>query len=295
MLKTMFTTHDLIVYGIAFIALFVGSYTDLKTREVSDWANYGLIGIGLSLSLLFSAVYWDVRFFINSLAGFVVLFIIAYIMFYSGQWGGGDSKMLMGLGALIGLDLSFKNLFVVSFFVNILLVGALYGILFSLFLALKHRKKFLKEYVKISKNKLIINIKKYLLVFLAVMLILFFFIEEYLTKMFLITFLVITMSTFYFWIFIKVVEKACMYKYVNPEQLTEGDWIAKDIKINGKYVTGPKDLGIEKKKIRKLINFYKKGKIRKVLIKEGIPFVPSFLIAFLVTVCFGNLLLLLFV
>ena len=85
-----------------------------------------------------------------------------------------------------------------------------------------------------------------------------------------------------------------MLKYVTPKQLTEGDWIAKDVKISGKYVTGPKDLGIEKKQIRKLIEFYKKGKIKKVLIKEGIPFVPSFFIAYVVTLMFGNLVFLMF-
>jgi Flp pilus assembly protein protease CpaA len=289
----MLIVKDLIVYGIAFIALLIGSYTDIKTREVPDWVNYGLIGTGLCLALLFSAVYWNIVFFINSVVGLIVFFIIAYIMFYSGQWGGGDSKILMGLGALIGLDLGLRNLFLVYFFVNVLLVGAIYGILFSLFLAIKHRKKFLKEYKKISKNKLITNSKKYLIVFLFVMIIVIFFIKEYLIKVFLASFLMIVVITFYLWIFIKAVEKACMYKYVKPSQLTEGDWIAKDVKVEGKYITGPKDLGIEKKKIKKLIRLYKERKINKILIKEGIPFVPSFLIAFILTVYFGNLLWLL--
>ena len=285
------STNDLIIYSIAFIALSVGSYTDLKTREVPDWVSYGLIGIGLSLSLLFSAVYWDIKFFLNSLAGLIVFFIIAYLMFYSGQWGGGDSKVLMGLGALIGLDLSFRNLFLVSFFVNILLAGAAYGILFSLFLAVKHRKKFVKEYKKFSGNKLILNLKKYLAVLLFIMLILAFFVKEYQIRLFLVL-LSMIIAVFYFWVFIKIVEKACMYKYVKPEELTEGDWIAKDIKIDGKYITGPKDLGIEKKKINLLIQLYKKNKIKKILIKEGIPFVPSFLIGFILTIYFGNLLML---
>ena len=83
-----------------------------------------------------------------------------------------------------------------------------------------------------------------------------------------------------------------MLKYVTPDKLTEGDWIAKEVKVNGKYITGPKDLGIEKKQIRKLVSLYKKKKVKKILIKEGIPFVPSFFIAYLVTLMFGNLLLL---
>ena len=80
-----------------------------------------------------------------------------------------------------------------------------------------------------------------------------------------------------------------MLKHVRPTELTEGDWIAKEIKVDGKYVTGPKDLGIEKKQIKKLIALYKKRKVNKILIKEGIPFVPSFFIAFIVTLAYGNL------
>ena len=92
--------------------------------------------------------------------------------------------------------------------------------------------------------------------------------------------------------FVKSVENSSMYKYVTPNKLTEGDWIAKEIKIDGKYISGPKDLGIEKKQINQLINFWKKGKIKKILIKEGMPFIPSFFIAFIITLIYGNIFLL---
>ena len=95
--------------------------------------------------------------------------------------------------------------------------------------------------------------------------------------------------TFYLWIIMKSVESSCMLKLVNPKKITEGDWIAKVIKVNGKYIAGPKDLGIEKKQIKKLIQLHKKRKIKNVLVKEGIPFVPSFLIAYIVTLVLGNL------
>ena len=81
-----------------------------------------------------------------------------------------------------------------------------------------------------------------------------------------------------------------MLKYKNPKELTAGDWIAKVVKINGKYICGPKDLGIEPPQIKQLI----KSKVKKVLVKEGIPFVPSFLISFVFTLFFGNIFLILF-
>ena len=102
----------------------------------------------------------------------------------------------------------------------------------------------------------------------------------------------VIITTFYLWIFIKAIEKACMFKYVRPMQLTEGDWIAEDIVVGGKRICGPKDLGIEKKQINLLVKLYKQNKLKEILIKEGIPFVPSFLIAFIFSLVYGNLLFL---
>ena len=93
----------------------------------------------------------------------------------------------------------------------------------------------------------------------------------------------------YLSIMAKAVERACMLKLVSPLKLTEGDWVAKDVVVGGKRIAGPKDLGIEKRQIRQLVALYRQKKLRVVLIKEGIPFSPSFLIAYIVTILFGNI------
>ena len=49
----------LISYTIAFFALLIGSYTDIKTREVPDWINFGLIGTGFGINLLFSLIFFS--------------------------------------------------------------------------------------------------------------------------------------------------------------------------------------------------------------------------------------------
>ena len=66
-----------ITYILSFIALLIGSITDLKTREVPDWVNYGLIISGVGLNLLFSAVYSNSSFIINSIIGLLIFFGIA--------------------------------------------------------------------------------------------------------------------------------------------------------------------------------------------------------------------------
>jgi hypothetical protein len=85
-----------------------------------------------------------------------------------------------------------------------------------------------------------------------------------------------------------------MYKFIVPEKLTEGDWIAKDVVVDKKKIVGPKDLGIEKHQIKQLIELKKKGKISKVKVKYGIPFVPSFLVAFILSLVLGSWWLILF-
>lgn len=73
-----------------------------------------------------------------------------------------------------------------------------------------------------------------------------------------------------------------MYRLIPVSKLTEGDWIAKNVYLNKKLITGPKDRGITKKQITLL----KKSKVKQVLIREGIPFVPVFLISTLISLLF---------
>ena len=276
---------------LAFIALLAGSYTDIKTREVPDWANLGLIGIGFGINLIFSIIYWKINFLLASIIGFAVFFSLALIMFYTGQWGGGDSKMIMGLGAVIGIDILLKHYFLLSFLFNALVVGAVYGIFWSLMLIFKNKSKFLKEFRISLKSKEVKNSRIIAIISFFITVTIALLAKDTFARIMFFYLAIIIAATFYLLIVVKAVEISCMLKYVKPHQLTEGDWIAKDVKIDGKYITGPKDLGIEKRKIKRLIKFYKKGKIKKVLIKEGIPFVPSFFIAYALTFFYGNILL----
>lgn len=283
--------YPIILFAVILIGLVIATITDLKTREVPDWLSYGMIAVGLGLSLLFSVIYRDYWFFVNSIVGFLLFLIVALIMFYAGQWGGGDSKVLMGLGALIGFDARFiKFPFMIGFLVNILLVGAIYGLIWSLVLMIRNLRKFLKEFKRISHNAIMMKLKTSLVVFAFLMLVLFFLNKDEMMGYLFLALLLMVLSTFYLWMFVKAIERTCMIKAVTPDKLTEGDWIVKDIKYRGRYICGPKDLGIEKRQIGELVKLHNQGKIKKVMIKEGIPFVPSFLIAYAVSLFFGNFL-----
>ncbi len=289
----MIDMMNIFIYTIAASGLAIASITDIKTREVHDWLSYFLVIAGLGIRLLYSILQWDFYIFIDGVIGFGIFFGIALLMFYAKQWGGGDSKILMGIGALVGFDvrqaLSLRMPFLLDVFIDILLVGAVYGILYSVVLSLKNLRGVTKSFKKMSAEKK--NLKIFVLVAAFAIALSSLFLREIFLRFAFLSFAIMIIVMLYLNFFIKSVEKECMLKSIEPEKLTEGDWIAKKIVVDGKFIAGPDDLGIEEKQIRKLIKLKNEGKIRKVLIKEGIPFIPSFLVGFILAVIYGNLFL----
>jgi prepilin signal peptidase PulO-like enzyme (type II secretory pathway) len=293
-----------IVLAVCLAGLITGTYTDLRTREVPDWVNYGLIFCGFGLAAINSVISWNLSYILESVLGFVFFFAIALLMYYTGQWGGGDSKMIMGLGALVGLSLPFSSWLgrgfftsglpmLLNFLIYSIFVGAAYGFLWSIGLAIKNRKRFSQEFGLALAKKGNVAMKKILIAVAAMGLVASFFITMPFRLLVLALVLLLAMS-FYMLIFIKTIEKACMLRKVSPAELTIGDWIAEEVKVGDRVICGPKDLGIEKEQIEELKKLREKGKVDKVMIKEGIPFVPSFLIAFLLALFFGSSLFLYF-
>jgi prepilin signal peptidase PulO-like enzyme (type II secretory pathway) len=75
------------------------------------------------------------------------------------------------------------------------------------------------------------------------------------------------------------VEQNCFIKKIHVNDLTLGDWLAEDVKLNHKLVMKKKTL--EDDDLDKLKQLHLEHKLKEVLVKEGIPFIPSFLFAYL--------------
>jgi Flp pilus assembly protein protease CpaA len=305
---------DLILIFVGLFGLIIGTITDFQKREVADWVNYGLLFAGLGIRLIFSIISGDYWFFLIAAIFAVVAYGLGLFMFYTGQWGGGDSKMIIGLAALFATYntavLSFahpilpdflQNLFnwnfnynlsfYFHFLINSLLVGGIYGVIWTIFLILKHAKNFRKEF-----SRRFMDYRLYFII--ATSLALIGVIISYFSSV-IISILLIAMSLMILvlpWLLAltKSVESACMITLMKIKDLTEGEWIVKDVVINKKRICGPADLGISKEQIEILRDLQKKGKIDAVQVKIGIPFVPAFLIAFIVTIIMGNLAIIMF-
>ncbi|MFT4343260.1 MAG: A24 family peptidase [Candidatus Woesearchaeota archaeon] len=278
-------SFEFIALGLAFLVLIIASIHDIKKREVPDMLNYGFFFVAIALRLLHYGVTFDYVILIEGLAGFALGFALGMFMFYTGQWGGGDSKMLIGLGTLFGLPvlsggISILHGVFIAFILNMFLAGSLFGLVWSVVIAFRNYKSFKlawKRQMELSKG---IRWVTYILA-LMVLGLGFIFIET--LFLFLLLGLLIA-SINYLYVFAKAIERSSMVFMLPPSEVTEGDWIDKEVYHKGKYVCGPKDLGITKKQITLL----KRYNIRSVPVKIGIPFIPSFLLGLIVTFFFGN-------
>ncbi|MBT3720683.1 hypothetical protein HN789_02240 [archaeon] len=277
--------------AISLVGIAIGSYTDIKTLEVPDYINYSLVAFGLGGNLIYTLIENNPTYILRSVLGLIAALIFGFAMYYTGQWGGGDSKMLFGLGALLGISYPFQLDFFLIFLINLIFAGAAYGLLWIIFMGVKYRKKLkpkLKKYMKqYSKTRFISSI----IVLICLIVLFVVKIDPYFKMIASLLFLSIYVMN-YLMIVVKSVEDVAMIKYIDPEKLTEGDWIVDPIYVNNKLITGPKDLGIKKEQISQLLKFKKQGKINKIKVKYGIPFVPSFLIAFILTLILNKVIFL---
>ena len=272
---------DVLLIIITLIVLLLSSINDVRVREVPDWLSYGLIFAAFGVRIIFSLSQgWEVL--ASGILGFLVCLALAFLFYYTGQWGGGDSKLLMGMGAVIGVSLPFSaNSFTLLWFLLALLFfGAIYGLIWMIVLALIKRQLFWKNFkVAIRKNKKL----HFILIATTILFIILSLVQTYLLPL-----VFFPLGILYLFVFVNVVEKSCFIKQIVPSKLTEGDWLAEDVKIKNKIVMEAKTL--EKDDVWKLRYLEVNEKLKSVTIKEGVPFVPSFLIAYLIITFLGTFL-----
>ncbi len=270
---------DLLLISITLLVLLISSYTDIKTREVPDWVSYAFLSTAVGIRLIFSLEYsWSIL--LSGLLGFFVCFLLAHLLYYTRQWGGGDSKILMGMGASIGITYPFTpaSFNLLLFFIFLLFVGAIYGLIWMCILAFRNSTLFLKTFSqKLNQHKHI----QYLIIiltFLSIIISLF-------SPLFW-PFVILIPLFFYLLLAVSCIEEHFFHIQKPILHLTEGDWLAQTISINNRTLFQPKTL--EKSDITTLQNLHSQHKLSAVLIKEGIPFLPSFLFAYIIIILLTN-------
>ena len=267
-------TAELLLLILTVLVLLIASYSDLKTKEVPDWLSYGFVFAAVGVRAIYSFQNgW--YFLITGLLGLAIAYLLALLFYYTHQWGGGDSKLLMGMGAAIGIAYPFNSssFTLLWFLLSLLWSGAVYGLIWLLIVALKRRSCLMPELRNLLGRHKNIHLSvgfASLLLFSGGM-----FVNA------LLYILVLMAALYYLLLFLVAVQYCCFVSERETGALVEGDWLAEDVIVHGKTIVKKKTL--HKEDIQKL----RDKNISSVTIKEGIPFVPSFLIAYLLLV-FGK-------
>ncbi len=264
------------LYFLAFIWILFAVVQDLRTREISNWLNFSLIAFALVYRAFYSSYAGEWNFFLFGLGGFALFWVLAYLLYYARAFAGGDAKLLMGLGAILPFDSLWSYASISFVFLLFLFVlGAIYSLIYTIFLAFGNWKRFTRDFTSQFKA-MKLGIYSGIVFVVVVCLLFVAFTKSYLFSLSIFGFLLI--GTFLL-VYTKAVEKSCFLRLVKPSMLTEGDWIISDIRV-GKYVVKKTVHGLEKKDIELLRKHNK-----SIVVKYGIPFGPAFLlglVAFLI-------------
>lgn len=229
--------------------LLSASYYDFKKREIPDYLNFSFLGLAFLLRLL-NAVYEPI---ILSIA----VFFGAYLLMYrTGQWGGGDVKLLTACAMAFGWQ------FFRDYGINLIFSTVIYSMLFVMFVGMKNFAAIKRKYGRKKAYFIIVLILSSTAYAISAG-----SLQSILTasSVFLIALAPVVIF----------VDRELMIKEVETKELTEGDWLVKPVKVE--------DITIEPRKIGLTIEDLKiiKKHKGKVLIRYGVPLAPAFLIAFI--------------
>lgn len=280
---------DFIFIAVAIVGAFAGTITDLKGRWVPDWISYFMIIFGITGHIVVSIMQWNILPAVYSAAAAAIFYGIANLLFYSGVWGGGDAKLFVGFGALLPFytpGMAAPWPWLLTLWLNTLIFGSIFGVSGSIFLAFKHKNKFMSELkTLIQKNKVILCATP---IFFAVACVIYLLNLSTTIYIPLLAILLLLTAFPILYVILKSVEYACMFKHIAPHKLVEGDWIAEEVSVEN-YNYKPAKTGIEKKDIVKLIELEKSGKLKQIKIKEGLPYVPAMFAGLLASIFYGDL------
>ncbi|NPE29617.1 hypothetical protein HNV12_16980 [Methanococcoides sp. SA1] len=244
--------------------LIIACLQDLKRREIDNWLNLFLLFGGVVF--IFYSSFFSGELSRIFLLGFLLLVMgLVMMLFYEGRvFAGGDARLLFAMTPLflgVGFGESFLN---VGIFILFLLIsGSVYGLFYS---GVLYVLNFKKVNVEMKKGFANFWIRFALLAGLG------FFLGGFWNSFFFVFGLWALLFPLLY-VFAKGLEEVSMIKTVDGKELREGDWLVEDVKVGGRVVKADYD-GLDLKDIELLKNK------KKVLIKDGLPFAPVFLIAF---------------
>jgi hypothetical protein len=279
---------DYLPLSIALIGSSIAAAWDLKTTEIPDIIPHVMI--------LSAIVFWGIQSYIlndywliaqSFLVG-IGLLGFGFLMYYLGQWGGGDAKMLSAIGFLVPQNIySFKiqaihqnilNLlpFPIIYLINVFFLGAIYMIIYAIVLSFINRK-IIQDFLFNIKSSIKSTITFFVSIFIFSLIlnsIISYNLGIFKSISTSITVASLSLALILLWKFIISVEKVGFRKKVHVNKLKVGDVLQES-----RFWEGITEKDIERIK--------KSGK-KYVIIKDGVRFAPVFPITLLFTLFIGD-------
>ncbi|MEK6894604.1 MAG: A24 family peptidase [Nanoarchaeota archaeon] len=260
------------LYIIGFIAILFAVIQDLRTREIANWLTFSLIAFVLAYRAIYSIYSNNFMFFVYGLFGIFLFVGLGYLFYYARVFAGGDAKLLFGLGGIFPYSSLFDYAYYgVGFILLLFTSGVIYTLFYSFFLVRQNYNDFKKSFVNQIKR-----LKYFFIVSIILAILVFFTRDVYDSVIIINIFAVFVLLSPFLFAYVRAVEKSCMIQLISPDKLTEGDWLERDVYVNGKVIK-KNFAGLN---FNQILILRKRGK--KVMIKTGVPFAPAFLIAFFV-------------
>ena len=277
-----------LVILVSLVCLIMASLFDLKTGEIPEKVNYGFVLAVLALSALDSYSTGDASLFLSTLMPGAAFFILGFVLFYFGQWGGGDVKLMAGIGCSMGylayagsLPSGFVFPFYVTYFVNMGFIAFPYVVAYGLMLGIRNKSTW-KEFIGYfcdNKTRLLLVV-------------------SLIPSLVAVYFNIYPMAILYLMIppmlvsalYLKAVEKTALQEEIPVSNLREGDVVAEDLFSGEERIASKRDIeGFSKEEIAGLQKLVTEGRIpANVTIKRGIKFAPVLFLTYVTVICFGN-------
>jgi len=252
------------------------SYTDFKAKLVPDNLVYGMIGLGILIRLVqaflsgFESVYF-------TLTTFLIYSVIGFVFYRFRGWADGDFGMFVAISLFLPSNQTAPWPAYFSYISNLAFIGVAYAFIYTIYLGFQ--PKIFRYWSKgMTQPAWFISFVLGILLGFATNILGLTYVPGFVFGF--ITYPLIMVSTSL---------NKFMKRWVLPKELETGDWVLEDVRVGRKVVISKDNPGLSREQIIELEKLYDKGRVKKVLIKDGIPFIPVFFLSYLASVFYGDL------
>ena len=253
-------------------ALIIASWRDLQVREVPDLVSLGLVVTGVLGAIAIAIIERNPGILYASATGAAIGFGAGWLLYRARQWGGGDVKLLAGVGAIIGLWTPDYRL--LAYIILLALAGAVWGLAYSAWLVWRHRVVFRRAFTARIREPTIHRART-ILVGCGIVGLLALFVTPLWAQVGILFALVGAYLLFYTWLVSRTLESKVLTRALAVARLMEGDWIVEDVRKGRQLIAPARKTGATVDDLAAL----RRARVKTVAVREGIPFVPAFLLA----------------